>query len=167
MDGNLGLRAEDAAPRGNAPRDSGRPERVRTRLEARLVGPALCRFLCNPAKEPTQASRSRLVRSALRQHVAILPASRSASNIIASRAASASLGTASASFFVVPASCDVVLPAGLELCPRVCIPEPRFSTISDRTSVCRGLHGTSGTFLWKRPGRCSRDRLWTTGAGSK
>ena len=41
MDGNLGLRAKDAAPRSNAPRDSGRPKRVRTRQEARLGFPAL------------------------------------------------------------------------------------------------------------------------------
>ena len=98
MDGNLGLRAEDTAPRSNAPRDSGRQERVRPRQAARLVGPALCRLLCSPAKELTQASPTRLVRSALRQHVENLPASRSASNSIAPRAASASLGTASAPF---------------------------------------------------------------------
>ena len=70
MDGNLGLRAEDAAPRSNAPRDSGRPERVSPRQEARLVGPALCRLLGNPAKETTQASPTILICSALRQHVA-------------------------------------------------------------------------------------------------
>ena len=99
MDCNLGLRAEDVAPRSIAPRDSGRLEQVRTRQEARLVGPALCRLLYNPAKEPTQASPTRLVRSALRQHATILPASRSASNSIAPRAASASLGTASAPFW--------------------------------------------------------------------
>ena len=95
MDGNLGLRAEDAAPRSNAPRASGRPERVRPRQEPRLVGPALCRLLYNPVKEPTQASPTRFVRSALRQHVANLPASRFRSNNTALRAASASLGTAS------------------------------------------------------------------------
>ena len=75
MDGNLGLRAEDAAPRSNAPRDSGRPERVLTRQEARPVGPTLRQLLRNSAEEPTQASTTRLVRSALRQHVANLPAS--------------------------------------------------------------------------------------------
>ena len=117
MDGNLGLRAEDAAPRSNAPRASGRPERVRPRQEPRLVGPALCRLLYNPVKEPTQASPTRFVRSALRQHVANLPASRSASNSIAPRAASASLG--------YRISLDVVLPAGLESCPRACILESR------------------------------------------
>ena len=68
MDGNLGLRAEDAAPQSFAPRDSGRTNRVRTRREVKLVGPALCRLLYNPAKEPTQASQTRLVRSALRPH---------------------------------------------------------------------------------------------------
>ena len=99
IDGNLGLRAEDAAPRSNAPRDSGRQKRVRTRQEARLVGPALCRLLCNLVKEPTQASPTILFRSVLRQHVVLLPASRSASNSIAPRAASASLGTASAPSF--------------------------------------------------------------------
>ena len=125
MDGNLELREQDAALRGNAPRDSGRPELVRTRLEARLVGPALCRLLCNPAKEPTHALPTRLVRSAIRQHVAILPAVRSASNSIPPRATSASFGTPSASFLVLPAGLDVVLPAGLELCPRTCILESR------------------------------------------
>ena len=79
MDGNLRLRAEDAAPRSFAPRGSGRPNRVRTRREVRLVGPAICRLKYNPAKEPTQASQTRLVRSALRQHAVILPTSRVAS----------------------------------------------------------------------------------------
>ena len=72
MDGNFGLRAEDAAPRSFAPRDSGRPNRVRRRQEARRVGPALCRLKYNPAKEPTQASQTRLVRSALRQHAGLV-----------------------------------------------------------------------------------------------
>ena len=100
MDGNLGRRAEDAAPRSNAARHSRRPKRVRTTQEARRVGPALCRLLCNPAKEPTQASPTRLVHSALRQYVVLSPASRSASNSIALRAASASLGDASATLFL-------------------------------------------------------------------
>ena len=78
MDGIVGLRAEDAAPRSNAPRDSGRPERVLTRQEARPVGPTLRQLLRNSAEEPTQASTTRLVRTALRQHVIHLPASRSA-----------------------------------------------------------------------------------------
>ena len=78
IDGNLGLRAEDAAPRSNAPRDSGRPKRVRTRQEARFAGPALCQLLRKFAEEPTQAQTTRLVRSVLRQHVVHLPASRSA-----------------------------------------------------------------------------------------
>ena len=99
MDGNLVLRVEDAAPRSIAPRDSGRPERVRTREEVRLVGPALCRLLYNPAKEPTQTSQTRLACSALRQHAVLLPTSRSTSNSIAPRAASSSLGTASAPSF--------------------------------------------------------------------
>ena len=98
MDGNLGLRAEDAAPRSNAPRDSGRQDRVRPRQEARLVGPALCHLLCSPVEELTQTLPTKLVRAALRQHVACLPTSRSASNSISPRAASASLGTASAPF---------------------------------------------------------------------
>ena len=78
MDGNLGIRAEDSAFRSNAPRDSGWPERVRTRQEARLVDPALQQFLRNSAEEPTQASTTKLARSALRQHVVLLPASRCA-----------------------------------------------------------------------------------------
>ena len=99
MDGNLGLRAEDAAPRSVAPRDSGRPNRVGTRRQVRLVGPSRCWLKYNPAKEPTQVSRTRLVRSALRQHAMIFPASRFASHSIAPRAASSSLGTASAPSF--------------------------------------------------------------------
>jgi len=51
MDGNFGLRAEDAAPRSFAPRDSGRPIRVRPRREVRLAGLALCPLRCNPAEE--------------------------------------------------------------------------------------------------------------------
>ena len=78
MDGNLELRAEDAAPRSLAPRESGRPNRVRTRREVRLVGPALCRLKHNPAEEPTQASTTRHVRSESRQLVVHLPASCSA-----------------------------------------------------------------------------------------
>ena len=45
------------------------------RQEARFAGPALCQLLRNSAEEPTQASTTRLVRSALRQHVEHLPAS--------------------------------------------------------------------------------------------
>ena len=48
MDGNFGLRAEDAAPRGFAPSDSGRPIRVRPRREVRLAGLALCPLRCSP-----------------------------------------------------------------------------------------------------------------------
>ena len=95
LDDKLRLRAEDATPRSNAPRDSGRPDRVRPRQEARLAAPALCLLPRNSAEEPTQASTARLVRSALRQHVANLPASRSAFTSTALQAASASLGTAS------------------------------------------------------------------------
>ena len=56
MDGKFGLRAEGAAPRSLAPRDSGRPIRVRTRREVRLAGPALCPLSCNPADELIRAS---------------------------------------------------------------------------------------------------------------
>ena len=117
MDDNLGLRAEDAAPRSDAPRDSGRPERVRPRQEARLIGPSLRQFPHNSAEEPNQASPARLVRSALRQNVANLPASRSSFPSTAPRAASESLDTASVHFLVLPAS--------PELCPRACILESR------------------------------------------
>ena len=78
LDDHAGLRAEDAAPRSNAPRDSGRPRRVQPRQEARFADPALCQLSRNSAEEPAQASSTRLVRSALRQHVANLSASRSA-----------------------------------------------------------------------------------------
>ena len=140
MEGNLGLRAEDAAPRSNAPRDSGRQERVRPRQEARLVGPALCRLLCNPAKEPTQASTTRLVRSALRQHVENLPTSRSAfKNTLREQPAQAS---------VLPLSFFLVLPARLELCPRACILESRPRIFSDeQRPFAEGFMGPRAIFL--------------------
>ena len=125
MDGNFGLRAEDAAPRSFAPRDSGRPNRVRTRREVRLAGPALCQLLCNPAEEPTQASTTRPARSA--QHVVILPASRFASHSIAPRTASASPGTASAP--------PLVLPTSSGLCPRAGILESRWNNQRPRQPV--------------------------------
>ena len=71
-------------------------ERVRPRQEARLVCPAFCQLSRNSAEEPTQTSTARLVRSALHQLAANLPASRSAFTSITPRAASASLGTATA-----------------------------------------------------------------------
>ena len=77
MDGNLGLRAEDAAPQSVAPRDTGRPNRVRTRREVKLVVPVLCRLKYNTA-EATQASTTRHVRSEPRELVVRLPASSSA-----------------------------------------------------------------------------------------
>ena len=123
--------------------DPGRPERVRPRQEARLVGPALCRLLCNPAKEPTQAPPTRLNRSALRQHVARLPASRSTSNNTAPRTASASLGTASVLLLVFQTS--------LKLCPRACIMESRPSIISDEERLfAEGFPGPR-TELQKEP----------------
>ena len=88
LDDNLGLRAEDTAPRNDAPHDSGRPERVRPRQETMLAGPAIRQLPRNSAEEPTQASIARLVRSALRQHVAKLPASRSTFTSAALRTAS-------------------------------------------------------------------------------
>ena len=48
------------------------------RQEARFAGPALCQLLRNSAEEPTQASTTRPLRSALHQHVVHLPASSSA-----------------------------------------------------------------------------------------
>ena len=97
----------------------------------------------NPAKEPTQASQTRLVRSALRQHAVILPASRFASHSIAPRAASASPGTASAPSFMV-------LPTSSELCPRAYVRE---SNLCDKR---RGLlvllsASCSATPRWSRP----------------
>ena len=115
MDGNCGLRAEDAPPRNFAPRDSGRPILVRTRREVRYAGPALCQLLCNPVEEPIRASTSRPARSALSQHALTLPASRFASHSIARQAASASPGTASAP--------SLVLPTSSEICPRAYVRE--------------------------------------------
>ena len=104
MDGKFGLRAEDATPRSFAPRDSGRPIRVRTRREVRLACPALCPLRCNPAEELIRASKTRPSRSALSEHVVTLPASRFASQSMAPQAASASPGTASAPPLVLPTS---------------------------------------------------------------
>ena len=59
LDDNLGLRAEDFAPRSDAPRDSGLLERVRPRQDVRLVCPALRRLPRNPEEETTQASKTR------------------------------------------------------------------------------------------------------------
>ena len=83
MDGNFGLRAEDAAPGGFAPRDSGWPIRVRTRRVVRLDGSAPCTLRCNPAEELTRVSKTRRARSALSQHAVALTASRFASHSIA------------------------------------------------------------------------------------
>ena len=88
----------DAAPRINTPREFGRLERVRPRQEARPGGPALCWLPRNPAKKPTQASTTRLVRSALCQHAENLPASRPTFTSIAPRGARASVGNACALF---------------------------------------------------------------------
>ena len=98
MEDNLGLRAEDPSPRSDAPRDFRTAARVRPRQEARLVYRALSQLILAQLRgEPARASIARLVRSALRQLVAILSASRSAFISIAPRAASASLDTASVS----------------------------------------------------------------------
>ena len=107
MNGNFGLRTEDAAPRSFAPRDSGRPIRVRTRREVRLDGPALRQLPCNPAEELIRASTTRPARPALSQHAVTLPASRFASHSIAPQAASASPGTASAPSLVLPTSSEL------------------------------------------------------------
>ena len=115
LNGNFGLRVEDAAPRSFAPRDSGRPIRVRTRREVRPAGPALCPLRCNPAEELIRASTARPARSVLSQHAVILPASRFASHSIAPQAASASPGTASAR--------SLVLPTSSEICPRAYVRE--------------------------------------------
>ena len=108
MDNNLGLRAEGAAPRSYAPRDTGRPGRVRPRQEARLVSTALRRLPRNPAEEPTEDSTARFARSALRHQVEHLPASRSAFTSTAPRAASARLGTASVPVFGAPGQAGIL-----------------------------------------------------------
>ena len=98
MDDKLGLRAEDAASPSDAPGDRGRPEQVRPTQDARLVGPALRQLPRNSEEELTQALTARLARSALRQHVANLPPSRSVFTSTAPPAASASLDTAAVPF---------------------------------------------------------------------
>ena len=115
MNGNFGLRAEDAAPWSFAPSHSGRPIRVRTRREVRPADPAHCPLRYNLAEELIRASTNRPARSALCQHAVTLPASRFASHSIASQAASASPGTASA-----PSS---VPPTSSEICPRAHVRE--------------------------------------------
>ena len=75
------------------------------------------------------------------------------------RAASASLGTVSAPFLVLPTSS--------ELCPRVCILESRPWIISDQESpFAEGSIGPRAN-LRKEPGRSSRDILWITEAGPR
>ena len=112
MDGNFGLRAEDAVPRSFAPRDSGRPIRVRTRREVRPADPALCPLCCNLAEELIQAPTTRPARSALSQHAVTLPALRFASHSIAPHAASASPGTDSAIFFAGASDPLRIMPQG-------------------------------------------------------
>ena len=109
MNGNFGLRAEDAAPWSFAPSHSARPIRVRTRREVRPADPALCPLRCNPAEEPIRASTTRPARSALSQYAVTLPASRFASHSIAPQATSASPGTASAPSLVLPTSSQLSL----------------------------------------------------------
>ena len=151
LDDNLGLRAEDAAPRSDAARDSGRSERIRPRQEARRVGPALCRLPRNPAEELTQASTTRRVRSALRQHVVNLPASPPAFTNIAPGAASANLGTAFVPFLVLPAS--------PELCSRACILESIPLIINDEERPFAERFIGPRVCLRKEPGRSWRDLL--------
>ena len=112
MDGNFGLRAQDAAPRSFAPSDSGRPIRVRPRREVRLAGLALCPLRCNPPQrsDPSLINQTCSLRAKL-----ALPASRFASHSIAPQAASASPGTASAP--------SLMLPTSSEICPRAYVRE--------------------------------------------
>ena len=104
------------------------------RQEARFAGPALRQLLRNSAEEPTQASITRPIRSALRQLVAHLPAScsafywhRSASSQRMSR------------YRLITSF--LVLPTSSELCPRAGILESRRNNQRPRQPVlpfCRG-----------------------------
>lgn len=82
------------------------------RQEASRVGPAIRHVPFNSAEEPTQAATTTRVRSAIRQYVQQLPASRSAFNSTVLRAASTSLGTACAPFSVLPASPALTMKTG-------------------------------------------------------
>ena len=161
MDGNLGLRAEDDTPRNLAPRDSGRPNRVRTRREVRLVGPALCRLKYNSVEEPTQASTTRHVRSEPRQLVVHLPASCSAFDLhrcaCSRRVSRHRLSTI---FFGCFRPARNYAPGQAYW--------NRDGIMSNQESpFCRFAEGPTGSRanLGQESGRSSRDIIGTTGAG--
>ena len=117
-DSNFGLRAEDTALRSFAPRDSGRPIRVRKRREVRFAGLSPLPVALQLCRGADPSLNTRPARSALSQHAVTLPALRFASHSIAPQTASACSGTTSASFFLV-------LHTSLEVCPRAGILELR------------------------------------------
>ena len=98
-DSNFGLRAEDTAPRSFAPRDSGRPIRVRKKREVRLAGLSPLPVALQPCRGADPSLNTRPARSALSQHAVTLPALRFASHSIAPQIANACPGTTSASYF--------------------------------------------------------------------
>ena len=98
-DSNFGLRAEDTAPQSFAPRDSGRPIRVRKRREVRFAGLSPLPVALQLCRRADLNLNTRPARSALSQRAVTLPALRFASHSIAPQVASASPGTTSAPFF--------------------------------------------------------------------
>ena len=98
-----------------APRDSGRPIRVRKRREVRLAGLSPLPVALQPCRGADPSLNTRPARFALSQHVVTLPALRFASHSIAPQTASACRGTTSAF--------SLVLLTSLEICPRAGILE--------------------------------------------
>ena len=158
---NFGLRAEDTPPRSFAPRDSGRPIRVRTRREVRLAGLSPLPVELQPCRGANPSLNTRPARSALSQHVVKLPALRFSFHSIAPHTASACPGTTSASF--VFGTSD-----RFELCPRAGMLEYRRNNQQPRHPIwpfCCGPRTACKFAARAAPFFAGHHRI--TGAGTK
>ena len=128
-DGSFGLRAEDTAPRTFAPRDSGRPIRVRTTREVRLAGlsPLPVALQLRRGADPSLKNQT----CSLRAKPACCDFGRLAHRISQHRSANSKRMPRYHFSILI-----LVLPAGLELCPRAGILESRRN--NRRVAVCRG-----------------------------
>ena len=106
MDGNFGLRAEDAAPRSFAPQPLRTADRSTHETRGQACWCCPLPVALQPRRGAIRASTTRPARSAQSQHAVTLPASRFASHSIAPQAASACPGTASAPSLVIPTSSE-------------------------------------------------------------
>ena len=109
-DGSFGLRAEDTAPRTFAPRDSGRPIRVRTTREVRLAGlsPLPVALQLRRGADPSLKNQT----CSLRAKPACCDFGRLAHRISQHRSANSKRMPRYHFSILI-----LVLPAGLELCP--------------------------------------------------